>query len=211
MNTLKYTLIAMGLVASALALSCTEDAGAEQNSNTNSAEASLSACLPASDSTDTCETYCKRQGRACSTACQIWPDIPVGAAGLSYDHGQCPTASDGLMIPSCDNSLVYDAFSQCCCEGVPDESTATPNGQCRAGGESCSSFWECCSLRCAGDTCTACIAAGQACDDASPCCEGTCSSGTCVVNSLHGCTPAGGRCERADECCGGACNAGECG
>lgn len=87
---------------------------------------------------------------------------------------------------------------------------------CQALGASCTSNDGCCSIHCAGKTCSipgTCAGAGTACASSADCCSGFCepTAGSTQRACLAACKPVGASCTRASDCCDLGCNAGTCG
>jgi hypothetical protein len=81
----------------------------------------------------------------------------------------------------------------------------TGGGACKAGGDSCQQFNECCSGNCAQGVCTGCGQVGASCSDGA-CCNGlSCNAGTCAA-----CFPNDSSCSFATDCCSGICKQGAC-
>jgi hypothetical protein len=65
---------------------------------------------------ESCDAHCASLGKSCEQTCQIWPDIPVGLAGIGWEEGGvCPTSEEGLAIPSCSSPLGIHGEVRCCC------------------------------------------------------------------------------------------------
>jgi hypothetical protein len=81
----------------------------------------------------------------------------------------------------------------------------TGGGACKAGGDTCQQFNECCSGNCAQGVCTGCGQVGATCSDGG-CCNGlSCNAGTCAA-----CFPNDSSCSFATDCCSGICKQGSC-
>lgn len=81
----------------------------------------------------------------------------------------------------------------------------TGGGSCKAGGETCQQFNECCSGNCAQGICAGCGQVGSTCSG-DECCNGlTCNAGTCAA-----CLPNDSSCSFASDCCSGICKQGSC-
>lgn len=81
----------------------------------------------------------------------------------------------------------------------------TGGGACKAGGDTCQQFNECCSGNCAQGVCTGCGQVGATCTS-EECCNGlTCNAGSCAA-----CLGNDSSCSFATDCCSGICKQGSC-